>query len=198
MGEKKEDVRVFSLPFQWKFQTIPEVFPTPIIQRKIIIGPEDPLSSLPALPILLFCEQSTTAIAFNDLTNFFFLVKNPNQNISQTHGVSTQNCRLLWGYLCLLQNYELYKGNFRNDHIPYPVPHFPLTSLSSDFHLFLLWWAETYRTSLLWIRVLLEQCLHRASEFFGISYRFPKSVVLWVLQRRNRNNSSTGKTYFQF
>lgn len=43
-----------------------------IIQiEKIITGPDDPLSSLPILPILLFCHLSTTENSFNDLTTLF-------------------------------------------------------------------------------------------------------------------------------
>lgn len=144
-GKKKEDVEVFSLPFQWKLQSIPEaslrtLSLPPIIQSKIIIiGPDDPLSSLPTVPILLLCDVSTAENAFNDLTTFFsFSLKKPKTKHPANSGVATQNCCLLWGYLCLLQSYKLYKGKFRNYHIPYPVLHIPLASQSCDLHLFLI------------------------------------------------------------
>lgn len=85
--KKREDAKAFSLPFQWKLQSIPEaswqiLSLLPIIQRKIIIiGPDDPLSSLPTLPILVFCDLSTNENAFNDLTTFFsFYFRIPKTN----------------------------------------------------------------------------------------------------------------------
>lgn len=143
--KKKEDVKVFSLPFQWKLQSIPEASwqilslpPTNSKKNHHWIRWPTVLSFNLTHSVTLWTINYWKCLQWSNNLIFFFLVKNPKQNIPQTHGVSTQNCCLLWGYLYLLQNYELYKGKFRNYHIPYPVPHLPLTSESCKLHLFLL------------------------------------------------------------